>query len=179
MAVMLDLWNRGYSLLQEIDRHMSLDTVSDVVSRLKNVGLSRDTLIHSDMGWTYTHTGYVQHLKELGVCRSISRKGNCRDNVCMENFFGHLKSETFRQVRKKKSYTFEEVNRLVGDYIDWYNNHRIQKKTGYISPVDYRKMVIWYSICCFNELRSIHKGPFLQFFLNFRTLTVLAQKNNL
>ncbi|MBR1938321.1 MAG: IS3 family transposase, partial [Spirochaetales bacterium] len=72
---------------------------------------------------------------------SMSRKGNCWDNACMENFFGHLKSETFKQERKKKAYTFDEMNRLVVDYIDWYNNDRIQKKLGYLSPVDYRKMV--------------------------------------
>ena len=140
MAAVLDLWNREI-VSYRIDRHMSLDMVKDVVSRLKERGLGKNTLIHSDMGWTYTHTSYVQHLKELGVCQSMSRKGNCWDNACMENFFGHLKSETFKQERKKKAYTFDEMNRLVVDYIDWYNNDRIQKKLGYLSPVDYRKMV--------------------------------------
>lgn len=140
MAAVLDLWNREI-VSYRIDRHMSLGMVKDVVSRLKGRGIGKNTLIHSDMGWTYTHASYVNHLKELGVSQSMSRKGNCWDNACMENFFGHLKSETFKQDRKKKSYTFEEMNRLVEDYIDWYNNYRIQKKLGYLSPVDYRKMV--------------------------------------
>lgn len=140
MAAVLDLWNREI-VSYRIDRHMSLDMVKDVVSRLKERGLGKNTLIHSDMGWTYTHASYVKHLKELGACQSMSRKGNCWDNACMENFFGHLKSETFKQDRKKKAYTFEEMSRLVEDYIDWYNNYRIQKKLGYLSPVDYRKMV--------------------------------------
>lgn len=139
MAAVLDLWNREI-VSYRIDRHMSLDMVRDVVSSLKDIGLSEKTLIHSDMGWTYTNISYVKHLKKLGVCQSMSRKGNCWDNACMENFFGHLKSETFKQDRKK-SYTFDEMNRLVEKYIDWYNNDRIQKKLGYLSPVDYRKMV--------------------------------------
>ncbi|MBR1919725.1 MAG: IS3 family transposase [Spirochaetales bacterium] len=126
MAAVLDLWNREI-VSYRIDRHMSLDMVRDVVSSLQDRGLSEKTLIHSDMGWTYTNISYMKHLKELGVCQSMSRKGNCWDNACMENFFGHLKSETFRQDRKK-SYTFDEMNRLVVDYIEWYNNDRIQNK---------------------------------------------------
>lgn len=36
---------------------------------------------------------YRQALQERGIVQSISRKGNCYDNVVMENFFGIMKSE--------------------------------------------------------------------------------------
>ena len=137
MAAVLDLWNREI-VSYKIGHHMSLDLVKNVVSQLKNKGLNKETLIHSDMGWTYTHRTYVEHLKCLGVKQSMSRKGNCWDNACMENFFGLMKSETIKQVKRLLS--VDEMKRLIDDYIHWYNNQRIQKKLGYLSPVGFRKL---------------------------------------
>lgn len=139
MAAVLDLWNREI-VSYRIDRHIGLYLVMDVVTQLKGKGLNSETLIHSDMGWTYTHASYVNHLKDLGVLQSMSRKGNCWDNACMENFFGHLKAETVRQFKGEKALSVDEMEKLVDDYIVWYNNRRIQKKLGYLSPVDYRKL---------------------------------------
>ncbi len=36
---------------------------------------------------------YQLMLKEKGIIKSMSRKGNCLDNLLAENFFGHLKFE--------------------------------------------------------------------------------------
>ena len=90
------------------------------------------------MGWTYTNKSYIKHLKNLGVQQSMSRKGNCWDNACMENFFGLMKSETIRQ--SKELLSVDGMVKLVDDYIHWYNHQRIQKKLGYLSPVDFRKL---------------------------------------
>ena len=134
MAAVMDLWNREI-VSYKISRHMNLELVRDVVSQL---GSCRGALIHSDMGWTYTHLSYIRHLKELGFRQSMSRKGNCWDNACMENFFGLMKSETIRQT--KQLLTVDGMTKLIDDYIHWYNNQRIQKKLGYLSPVDFRKL---------------------------------------
>lgn len=134
MAAVMDLWNREI-VSYRIRRHMSLELVRDVISQL---GPCEGTLIHSDMGWTYTHPTYIRHLKELGFRQSMSRKGNCWDNACMENFFGLMKSETIRQ--SKELLSVDGMIKLIDDYIHWYNNQRIQKKLGYLSPVDFRKL---------------------------------------
>ena len=134
MAAVMDLWNREI-VSYRISRHMSLELVKDVVSQL---GACSGTLIHSDMGWTYTNPSYIRHLKHLGFRQSMSRKGNCWDNACMENFFGLMKSETIRQSRELLS--VDGMIKLIDDYIHWYNNQRIQKKLGFLSPVDFRKL---------------------------------------
>ena len=134
MAAVMDLWNREI-VSYRISRHMSLELVKDVVSQLEP---GRGALIHSDMGWTYTHPSYIRHLKNLGFRQSLSRKGNCWDNACMENFFGLMKSETIRQ--SKELLSVDGMIKLIDDYIHWYNNRRIQKKLGYLSPVDFRKL---------------------------------------
>ena len=50
-------------------------------------------ILHSDQGWQYQHKHYQKMLKEKGIRQSMSRKGNCLDNACAENFFGLLKTE--------------------------------------------------------------------------------------
>jgi transposase InsO family protein len=134
MAAVMDLWNREI-VSYRISPHINLELVKDVIGKLKSY---RGTLIHSDMGWTYTHPSYIRLLKNLGFRQSLSRKGNCWDNACMENFFGLMKSETIRQ--SKEILSVDGMIKLIDDYIHWYNNQRIQKKLGYLSPVDFRKL---------------------------------------
>ena len=55
----------------------------------------------------------------------MSRKGNCYDNSIMESFFGRMKTEIFYGYEKKYM-SFEEFSKAVYEYIDYYNNKRIQ-----------------------------------------------------
>ena len=52
-----------------------------------------DLILHSDQGWQYQHKHYQKMLKDKGIRQSMSRKGNCLDNACAENFFSLLKTE--------------------------------------------------------------------------------------
>lgn len=85
-------------------------------------------ILHSDQGWQYQHAYFRNELKEHGIIQSMSRKGNCYDNCIMETFFGRMKNEMF--YGNEKAYrSFEEFQRAVNEYIDYYNNERIQAKT--------------------------------------------------
>ena len=55
------------------------------------------------------------------------RCGNCYDNALAENFFGILKTEC---TCRHKPGSFEENNKMIDDYIYFYNNERIQTKQG-------------------------------------------------
>lgn len=94
-------------------------------------------VFHSDQGWQYQMKQYSAELQEHGIVQSMSRKGNCLDNSIMETFFGRLKNEMFYGFEKDYS-TFEEFSKAIDDYISYYNNKRIQKKTNWMSPVDFR-----------------------------------------
>ena len=95
-------------------------------------------IFHSDQGWQYQHEYFRNTLKEHGVIQSMSRKGNCYDNCIMETFFGRLKNEMF--YGHEKEYTsFKEFSDAVREYIDYYNNERIQAKTKWMPPVKYRE----------------------------------------
>ena len=95
-------------------------------------------IFHSDQGWQYQHTYFRKTLKEHGIIQSMSRKGNCYDNCIMETFFGRLKNEMFYGYEKEYE-SFESFSKAVEEYIDYYNNERIQAKTKWMPPVKYRE----------------------------------------
>ena len=79
---------------------------------------------------------YRQILAEHGIIQSMSRKGNCLDNAAMESFFGRLKTECFYS---REFNTREEIVNAVRDYLDYYNDRRIQLKLKGLSPIQYRR----------------------------------------
>ena len=99
------------------------------------------SLLHSDQGGTYTSPAYRDEAEKLGITLSYSRKGNCYDNASMENFYGHLKSETIYQMPFHQRYgsTRKELIAIINDYIQWYNEERIQEGLGYLSPTNFFK----------------------------------------
>ena len=74
-------------------------------------------------------------MKEPASLTWMSRRGNCYDNALAENFFGILKTEC---IYRRKPETFEEANKMIDDYICFYNHERIQLKTG-LSPLSLRQ----------------------------------------
>ena len=94
-------------------------------------------IFHSDQGWQYQHAYYRNRLSEHGIIQSMSRKGNCYDNCIMETFFGRMKNEMYYGYEKDFK-SFEEFATAVEEYIDYYNNKRIQAKTKWMPPVQYR-----------------------------------------
>ena len=90
-------------------------------------------IFHSDQGWQYQHNYYRQELKNRGIIQSMSR----RDNCIMETFFGRLKNEMYYGYEKEYE-SFESFSKALDEYINYYNNERIQRKTKWMPPVKYR-----------------------------------------
>lgn len=69
----------------------------------------------------------------------MSRKGNCYDNACIENFFGPLKAELIYQ----NSYSCgDELIKSMDHYIYWYNKYRFQSKLKNMTSIEYRCHII-------------------------------------
>lgn len=82
-------------------------------------------ILHSDQGRQYRNKQYQKMLKDKGIRQIMSRKGNCLDNACAENFFSLLKTELLYLQ------DFTSVEHFISElteYIDWYNNKRIKLK---------------------------------------------------
>jgi len=91
LAVILDLYSRrviGWAMGQRLTIDLAERALTmALANRAPTAGL----LHHSDRGSQYAATSYQQVLAAHGVTASMSRKGNCWDNACIESFFvkGH------------------------------------------------------------------------------------------
>ncbi|MFC7441827.1 IS3 family transposase [Laceyella putida] len=137
LSVICDLFNNevvAYKVSARNDLKLVMDTVKTAIKRRDINGV----LLHSDQGYQYTSRRYHDLLKKYNITASMSRKGNCLDNACIESFFSHLKSELM-YLRSFK--TADEVKQAIDRYIHFYNNNRFQAKLNNLSPVQYRTKV--------------------------------------
>ena len=139
LSVILDAFTKevlSYVLSASLEVDFVLETVNKLIEK-HNLSLSTETLVHSDQGCHYTSYSFIQILKDKQLRQSMSRKGNCWDNAPQESFFGHMKDE----IDLSKSKTFEDVNVIIDDWIDYYNNERYQWNLAKLSPVEYYKYI--------------------------------------
>lgn len=123
----------------DLSLHPDLNQIRRMLDKaFKRFRMVEGLIFHSDQGWQYRHDYFRSVLKKHGVIQSMSRKANCYDNGIMESFFGRLKNEMYYGHEHEYA-SFEEFARAMREYIYYYNNERIQKKTGWVPPVKCRK----------------------------------------
>lgn len=111
-----------------------IDTV-DMMIEKHGSELDDKVLVHSDQGCHYTSNEFIEKLKDEGFIQSMSRKGNCWDNAPQESFFGHMKDDIRDLIRDCRS--FEEVEAILDDWMDYYNKDRYQWELEKLSPNEY------------------------------------------
>ena len=137
LSPIVDLFN-GEVVSYNISRRPMFNQVIDMIEKaFSKIPNNTKLILHSDQGWQYQMKQYQELLKNKGIIQSMSRKGNCLDNACAENFFGILKSELF-YVKEKEYNNVDELEKDIIEYIDYYNNKRIKGKLKGMSPVQYR-----------------------------------------
>ena len=123
-------------LAYAVSNSLEVDFVLETVKRLiqeHGISLSKETIIHSDQGCHYTSISFQTLLKDKALRQSMSRRGNCWDNAPQESFFGHMKDE----IHLDTCSTLEELNSIIDDYMDYYNNDRYQWDLAKLSPNQY------------------------------------------
>lgn len=137
LSVIKDLFDNSiiaYQVSKFNDLRLVMDNVVQVIDDNWNPTVA--CTLHSDQGFQYTNIVYIKYLEVRGVTVSHSRKANCYDNACCENFFGHLKSECLELGDHPK--TNDDLIRAVADYIDFYNKRRPQRKLKGMTPEQFR-----------------------------------------
>ncbi|MDA2190720.1 IS3 family transposase [Bacillus cereus] len=137
LSVIKGLYNNEI-VAYETSRRNDLKLVLDTLKKAKKKRNVKGILLHSDQGSQYTSRHYNQLLTKYQMKASMSRRGNCWDNACMENFFSHFKAECFHLYSFRKA---DEVKFAVRKYIHFYNHQRFQKKLNNLSPYKYRTQV--------------------------------------
>jgi transposase InsO family protein len=135
LAVVLDLYSRrviGWAM----GHRLTVDLAERALTMaLANRAPTAGLLHHSDRGSQYAATSYQRLLDKHGILSSMSRKGNCWDNACVESFFGTLKREL---VYHRRYVTRDEATQDIFEYIEvFYNRKRRHSTLGYDSPAEY------------------------------------------
>jgi transposase InsO family protein len=138
LSIIRDLYDESivaYKLSKDMTVKLVLDTIKLAKKKEK---VTAELQLHSDQGAQYVSHEYYMLTKSYGITPSMSRRGNPYDNALAENFFSILKTECIHRV---KLATYEEANLLIGEYINFYNNYRIQTKTK-LTPLEKRNQFV-------------------------------------
>ena len=127
----------AYNLSDRITLEIATDTINKLMKN-KDFKLRQETFIHSDQGSHYTSPTFQKLLKSYKLGQSMSRRGNCWDNAPQESFFGHMKDE----INYKNCTSLDELQSVIDDYMDYYNNHRCQWNLKKLTPVQYRNQLL-------------------------------------
>ena len=138
LSVIRDLFDNSivaYKTGTEQNVNLVLSTIRAARKKEK---VTEELQLHSDQGFQYTSQAYFNLTQSYGITPSMSRRGNPYDNAMAENFFSILKTEC---IYRTKLRTYEEARLLIDQYIDFYNNERIQLKTK-LTPLEKRSQYV-------------------------------------
>ena len=87
--------------------------------------ITAEVQLHSDQGFQYTSQAYFNLTQSY-------------DNALAENFFSILKTECIHRVKLSGC---DEARLIISEYINFYNNYRIQTKTK-LTPLEKRNQFV-------------------------------------
>lgn len=137
LAVVIDLHSRqvvGWAMTSRLSAELVTTALDQALKRRK---VQSGLLHHSDRDGLYQSAAYKHLMAENEMVSSMSRKGNCYDNACVESFFASLKNE---MVAFERFASREEAKQKIFVWIEvFYNRIRRHSTLGYVSPVDFEQ----------------------------------------
>ena len=132
LSAILDLHDRrivAYVIRDNNNNPLVFDTFDQAIAN--NPGAH--PLCHSDRGFQYTNRVFHNKLEAAGMTQSMSRVAKCIDNGPMEGFWGILKRERYYGRRFTDR---ESLVSMIETYIEYYNNKRLQRNLGVLTPME-------------------------------------------
>lgn len=140
LASVMDLYSRkiiGFNMGNRLTKEL---TITALERAMINQPPRKGLIHHSDRGSQYASIDYTNKLKGAEITISMSRKGNCYDNACIESFHSSIKKELIYQ---KKYKTRDEATMSIFDYlVGFYNSKRIHSTLGYVLPNTFEKQYL-------------------------------------
>lgn len=131
LALIMDLYSRrivGYDMSESLSMEGSIRALKMAI---KDKGVLRGLIHHSDRGIQYCSNVYTEILKEKGIKISMSEKGNPYENAAAERLNGILKEEfILREGFKSKDLAYKAVK----EAIETYNEDRPHMSIAYMTP---------------------------------------------
>lgn len=133
LSAILDLYDRRI-VTCKISNHNDNPLVMDTFDEAVRLEPKAHPLFHSDRGFQYTSAQFSTRLKKHRMKQSMSRVAHCIDNGPMEGFWGILKREMYYGHHFTNK---DDLVKAITDYIDYYNNRRLQRKLNIMTPMAY------------------------------------------
>lgn len=133
ICLLVDLFNReiiGYSAGPNKDANLVHKAIAGIKGRLDSI-----TLFHTDRGSEFKNKLIDEVLNTFEIRRSLSTKGCPYDNAVAEASFKVFKTEFLNNYHFENLY---QLNLMLSDYVNWFNNFRIHGSLGYLSPKEYK-----------------------------------------
>jgi hypothetical protein len=89
--------------------------------------------IISDNGPQFICRDFKEYIRLCGMTHVKTSPYYPQSNGKVERFFQSLKQEC---IRPKTPLSLEDARRIVAEFVDTYNNHRLHSALGYITPRD-------------------------------------------
>ena len=130
LSAILDLYDRrivSFVISDSNNNALVFNTFDKAMKANPNV----HPLFHSNRGFQYTNRTFHTKLEKAGMIQSMLRVARCTDNGPMEGFWGILKRERYYGKRFRDK---ESLVKMIEDYIYYYNNKRLQRNLGVLTP---------------------------------------------
>ena len=146
-ALIIDLCSRkivGWSTSTVKDTLFVEEALKMALWRQEHTGrpVPSGLIHHSDAGSQYTSIRYTDTLQLEGLTPSIGTVGDAYDNAAAESVMGLFKHEAIAKgspFRVGPLKTESEVQEIVLDWVQWYNNDRLHSALGNIPPEEYER----------------------------------------
>ena len=137
LEVIKDLYSNRI-LEWELSTHPTLKfstaPLERLVAVLPNTGYQ--VTLHTDQGWQYQHRNWHRLLHEGRIRQSMSHRSTCLDNAACETVFNKLKAE---MTPAKDCADANVLMTTIDEWINYYNEDRIQTRLGSIAPRTYEQ----------------------------------------
>ena len=139
LALYFDAWNKeiiGYGFASRKGSVTSYYVgLNQVLEHKKKEQTEELITLHTDQGSVYSSESYNKLIENYNIQRSMSRAGTPTDNPVNESLNGWIKEELFIDFDLKHC---KDVQKLIEEYIYYYNNERPSYALNYKTPIQYK-----------------------------------------
>jgi len=137
LATVMDLYSRrviGWAMSERMTKELVMRALKRA---FQTQPPTEDLIHHSDRGSQYAALDYQALLRANSITTSMSRKGNCYDNACIESFHSIIKKEL---IHHENYNTRKAASMSILEYIvSFYNYERVHSYIDYLSPVEFEQ----------------------------------------
>ncbi len=126
----------GYSRLLvhwELRQSMTEAEIEIVLQRAREKYPEAKPRIISDNGPQFLARDFKEFIRIAGMTHVRTSRNYPQSNGKLERWHKSLKSECIRPLTPL---TQQDAERLIGKYVDYYNNERLHSAIGYVTPMD-------------------------------------------